>query len=485
MNNQSGGMDPGLAALVAAILSGSMTAYGVSVTNKKANVEALDAAAAKANADLETLKSQAAESSQHKAIAEGQARRIQQLEAEVKRLESERDKARMAASSETGPALVFKKATSEALGEAVNGFIDRLKDNAKYAYLVSKPSYVESIKKVLEYPTTYRAKLSRMSLPDFYFKQVQPVFKQVAMDASRVIGGRGKRYRKFRKGGDAYETDELLSAFNTPAEQMKRAAASGDIPSYEEFAEMYGQAIDAATATMPTYRQKMDAEFAKKTAQKKDASEKKALEKKDAAAKKAADTIIPKLDAAIKAGEEALAIVVPEGRKEELRPLRIKLGEKLDAARELVGNPEPGTPKKRFGIFGGASNLREVKTEAEWLELNTPTAAKDLLEDLKTATKEYTDAVNKPSITPEEPMVMVDNPMYTPNEDPGTPSSQVIPVDTTDFSVVNPLRLAEARESQEAELAAEPLRKPTRRKSPFSRGGKARKRTLKKRRGGK
>ena len=247
------------------------------------------------------------------------------------------------------------------------------------------------------------------------------------------------------------------------------ASYGSEYPKYEEFAPLYAEAIKEATQRLAS-KAISDKTTAKQTAEQK---------KKDAAAKKAAEAIISKFDKAIKAAEKALDAEVVEEQKDMVRESRVKLSETLDKVRELVGMAPP-VKKKRFGLFGGASNLREVVTETEWNELNTPQKAEEVLRELEDATKAYEDAVKA---LPEVTLPSDDISRQISTSEPGSTTSIGNEVLET-----NPLflknRKKEARKEQEEELSKEAPVNPIK-KTRRAKFGGSRKRTLKKRRGGK
>lgn len=209
---QSGGfVDPGLAALIAAILSGGVGFYGYSKSNDDKDARA----AAALGVNVKALEAKASKATENAMLAEGQARRIRFLESEVEKLKGVAAQAQRNATAVTGPALTFKNATPDVLDKAIDGVIEGLR-NSQYAYLVSKPDYEGRIRDVLKYPTSYQARLSRLTLPDFYDKRVQVVFQQIA-DMANKTGGRRRRYRKARRGGrraSENQVNEYVEAYN-------------------------------------------------------------------------------------------------------------------------------------------------------------------------------------------------------------------------------------------------------------------------------
>jgi len=413
-------MDPGLAALVAAILSGSVGAYGYSQDARTSEQKIEEQVESKYAKQLEEArKDQGARD-----ILETTKKRLGELETELKLLKEKNMSLESSASAITKSNETFKNATADVLKAAIPTVIRNL--SSKYTWIQPDGSNVPKTMKALEYPATYTGRLARMSLYDFYQKRV---LKALEEDKNPKKGGRRRYRRSARRGGtdtgqqiaqkvatlseyapvvsedDQAKLESLLKEDDEPAVApsppipVAPVVATTTLPTYEEFALEYTKAIEEATASMPTVRQAYNDRL---VAQREGIAQGKRTGD-DIVAKRARDTIVPQLDAAIKAGDEALALPVPASKEDELKPLKRALGEKLDVARELAGNPQPGESFKKstFGRFsglfqrGGASNLREVETAAEWSELNTPKSAKDVLDELKTATKEYKNAVDK------------------------------------------------------------------------------------------
>ena len=450
---QTGGVDPGLAALVAAILSGSVGAYGFSKTSASDRTELQNVIEANLKREIgERLKEEATAA-------------VSQKDAEIKRLEGELAQLRastVVTDSSSDADLTFREAKPEVLRAAIPIVMSKLATSYPKIKMDGSPT----LKSALEYPASLSGRLRRMTLADFYRKRVEP-----ALRIDLQTGGEGRKRRRAKKGGDMEADLAALEAeapvpLEPAGPDVPGSAASyaSPYPKYEEFVPLYVESIKEAAQSLAT-KALTDKATTKQTAEQ---------VKKDAIAKKAAETIIAKFDAAIKAADKALMTPVPEDQQEVKR----KLSETLDKARELVGMAPP--KKKLFGFFGGASNLREVMTETEWNEMNTPQKAEEVLKELQDATAAYLDAVKTvPAPAPEAPVPEAAS-------DPGSASSI-----GSEELVPNPLfmmnRKKEARGEQEAVLAAEAPEKNTTikrtRKERF--GGKLRKRTLKKRRGGK
>jgi hypothetical protein len=519
---QQGGMfTPGIAALIAAILSGGVGAYGFSKVGEADRAQIRTAVE-------ENLKRQIGQQLREEANATvlKKEQEIKQLQAEVAELKASAEKAKAAEEVASDLNFTFRNAKPAVLRAAVPIVISKLA--AAYPWIKGDGSALE---KELNYPASTQGQVLGMTLMNFYRRRVEPALRMDLQASTK--GGRRRRRRRARGGvtdtpEEREEKEETLAedqnapVFNVeekekmedflaeedeapaaavpeapaeaPAETPEApaaaaAAAASPYPLYDEFAPLYVEAIKEATQMVAT-----DVETKKKT-DKETAQQ----AKKDAAAKKAAQAIIAKFDKAIKAAETALATPVPEQQTELVRSDKISLMETLDKVRELVGMAPP-TKKKRFGFFGGASNLREVTTEVDWEELNTPQKAEELLKQLQDATKFYLDAV-KSLPSPDAP---VPEPVAADTEEEpiSRQTSASEPGSTTslgkEITVLNPMfateRLKEAKEAEEAELFSQvpglpPIKKT--RRTDFGgptlarMDGGMRKRTLKKRRGGK
>ncbi len=518
---QVGGVDPGLAALIAAILTGGVSAYGFSKVQDSDRAEIRTAVE-------ENLKRQIGQQLREEANAA-----VVKKEEEIKRLQGELAQlkasteaanamAQVAAEESSDANLTFRDASPEALRAAIPIVLSKLA--AGYPKIRADGSTSPLLKAALEYPASYSGRMLRPTLATFYRKRIEPALR---MDLQGpVTGGRGRK-RRVKRGGDmeaelaALEEDTTQPMPTAPATPGTAASYGSEYPNYEEFAPLYAEAIKEATQMLAT-KVATDKTTAKQTAEQK---------KKDAAAKKAAEAIVAKFEKAIKGAEDALDTPVPEEQKDDVREAKVRLSETLDKVRELVGMAPP-KKKKRFGLFGGASNLREVATETEWNELNTPQKAEEVLKELQDATGAYLDAVKAlpppappaapaapedvPTVSEEDAIssqtstsepgsatsigneVLETNPLFMMNrkkearkeqeeelmkEEPASPvklSRRTSFVDTT--FVKN--RKKEARKKQERELMKESTVNPIK-KTKRAKFGGSRKRTLKKRRGGK
>jgi hypothetical protein len=371
---QTGGVDPGLAALVAAILSGGVGAYGFSKTsaNDRADMR---------TAIEENLKREVGEQLREQANAEVLKRdeQIKRLEGELAQLKASMESAdavaKVAAEKSSEYNLIFQSAKPEVLRTAIPLVFAKLA--TLYPRVKMDGSTTPTLKTALEYPASLSGRVRRMTLADFYRKRVEPAFRADLQGPS--TGGRKRR----RRGGNM-EAELEAAQLEAPAPLLVAATGSpASYPTYEEFAPLYTEAIKEATQSLVTKK-----EEGQKTAEQ---------AKRDAIAKKAAEAIIARFEIAIRAAEAVIAEEPPEA----LREMRRSLSEKLDRARELIGGVGPEKKRKLLGLFGGAGTLREVTTETEWNEMNTPQKAEELLKELQDATKAYLDALrNTPAPEP-------------------------------------------------------------------------------------
>jgi hypothetical protein len=306
---QAGGFDPGLAALIASIVTGGVGAYGYSKADSAKQEEALKTAL---GADW---KEQIAASEKLRAEKKTDEATIQRLEATVAELTAKNKQIATSAAAASGPALAFKSATPEVLTAAADALLQSMA--AKYSWVSNAPM----LKAALLYPTTYQGRLARMSLPDFYEKRIKPSAQQ---DYEAAPKG-GRKRRRARRGGvteaerdaldaqppdfsaeDKAKTEQFLNEDEAPAPAAAPAAPAAPtapgfpFPSYEEFAQLYAEAITsvqqsaakgvvsaraAEDARSTAARAAVDAKVQKKA----DKAATKAIKKADAAAKTLAE----------------------------------------------------------------------------------------------------------------------------------------------------------------------------------------------------
>ena len=367
MNHQTGGVDPGLAALIASLLSGGIGAYGFSKESRSAGDEATERLRGEYESKLkeaENIKNQAAEVSQN-------SQKIAQLEAERERLQQELESLKGDAERNSGPAIAFRNATPDTLRAAVPIVLTKLSVN--YPWIKSDGSSTPLLRSALEYPATYSARLLRMTLPDFYQKRV---LKAAETDYQTLPkGGRSRRYRRrARRGGQTME-DELRALESAPTEPLvaqvpgvspepgsaaSYSASSFSFPSAQEFAQIYSEAIaEAGTGAIKAEIQQKPTD--------------KAQAKKDATAVKAANTLADKLEKAIKTAKAEIAKVTDP---EFIERIKEETGDFIHS--DLDGSP-------------GVADLRAVKTETEWNDINEWVSTR--LESITNATKQLVDLV--------------------------------------------------------------------------------------------
>jgi hypothetical protein len=469
---QGGFIDPGLAALLASLVSGSLVGYGYTKETRSAQDIVADSLKSEYGERLRLADEKAKETEALKATQTAVQTELATIKQERDNLKKQLADLKQKVDTASGPALTFQNATSQALQAAIPDVIAVL--GQTYPNLVRTDESKAMLTKVLTYPTTTQARLSRLSLPMFYAKQVEPVFRRIVAPPAggrRRRGGAGdaldaqilqqqEQDRQESERRNQSQNDDLQGAFNeaepalvnvenaaaetaktealaaadaariaattpttTPPAPVTPVAAptlaqevasapvtsgteqgsaafygSTQYPSYEEFAALYAKSLrEVALSPASQEALRSQAERSKidmGITAAKDIAATKAREKRDAAATKAADAIRGKLEKAIQAGETSLGQAVPESQQDAVRDAKRSLSESLDKARELVGTG-PSLKTKRFGFFGGAGTLREVTTESEWTELNTPQKAEDVLKELRDATALYDTAVKQ------------------------------------------------------------------------------------------
>ena len=376
---QSGGFDPGLAALIVSLLTGGVGAYGYSKADAAKQESALEATL---GADW---KEKIATSEKLRLEKKTDEETIKRLEATVAELTAKTKQIAASAAASSGPALAFKNATSEVLTAAADILLQSMA--AKYPWVSNAPM----LKAALLYPTTYQGRLARMSLPDFYEKRIKPSAQQEYEAAPK--GGRARR-RHARRGGateaqqdalaaqppvfsaeDKERAEQFLNEDEAPAAPAAPAApvaaptAPGfPFPSYEEFAQLYSDAITSAqqSAAKGVVSARAAEEARSKAAR--DAVDAKVQTKKNQAAKKAAGLLAEKLDKAVQRGTTDLASIRTQGLE----------AQKADVDRLLAD----ATAK--------TDSLRAVETEEGWKSIEIQSKA--LLESLPAAVKAYIEA---------------------------------------------------------------------------------------------
>ena len=381
--DQAGGFDPGLAALIASLVTGGVGAYGYSKADGAKQEAAIQAAL---GADWKEQIESSKKIQSEKQIDE---KRIKDLEATVAALTAKNTEIAASAAASSGPARAFKRATPEVLTAAADILLQSMA--AKYPWVSNAPM----LKAALLYPTTYQGRLARMSLPDFYEKRIKPSAQQDYEAAPK--GGRMRR-RRARRGGvteaqrdaldanlpnftaeDKERTEQFLNEDEAPAAAVAAVAAPAapvaaptapgfPFPSYEEFSQLYAAAITSAqqAAAKGVVSARAAEEARSKAAR--DAVDAKVQTKKNQAAKKAAGLLAEKLDKAVQRGTTDLASVRTQGLE----------AQKADVDRLFAD----ATAK--------TDSLRAVETEEGWKSIEIQSKA--LLESLPAAVKDYIQA---------------------------------------------------------------------------------------------
>ena len=197
---QHGGFDPGLAALIASLLSGGVGGYGYLVesgrsqADKDAKIEAI--LQKEAGEALKRVQEAEANANAKAAAAEKGTADYGAIKAERDRLKEENARLKSRINT-TGPAAVFQKATFETLEKAIPKIIEELKnlgDKEPYTWMKTNP--LTNLQKVIEYPVSAKGRFGRPTLSTFYSMAVK------ALEADKAAkGGRRHRYRRRMHGG--------------------------------------------------------------------------------------------------------------------------------------------------------------------------------------------------------------------------------------------------------------------------------------------
>jgi hypothetical protein len=218
---QAGGfLDPGTAALIAAILSGGVGFYGYT---KSGDTQAEQAArkAAAAVGGIEQLKKKAAEADELRRQRTAEAVKVQNLTLAISNLKAEKEAALKKVATSSPEAMTFKNASPDALKAAIRPTIVGLKEKYLAVYPWLKDSPLSNLEAELAYPAGYSARLARMSLLDFYEKRIRraaeddytQLFGSLTASAQTPgqglyarqtpgKGGRRRRYRRKVRGGE-------------------------------------------------------------------------------------------------------------------------------------------------------------------------------------------------------------------------------------------------------------------------------------------
>jgi hypothetical protein len=193
---QSGGfVDPGLAALIAALLSSGIGGYGF-ISDKNRSDEAIrnDAIASMAPAQTAILREAEAAKSDYAKLKQSNAEMAKKNAALSKEVEELKFKySRSLALS--GPSATFQKASVDTIKNSVDATIQALQSlpDPNYAWMQGKE--LANLRAALAYPTTA---LVRPSLSNFYDKVILPA---AAKDKAAVGGtSRRRRYRRNMRG---------------------------------------------------------------------------------------------------------------------------------------------------------------------------------------------------------------------------------------------------------------------------------------------
>lgn len=511
MYSQKGGLDPATAALLASVTVGSVGAYGFQNENKSAE-EVLAKKVEERVGSVEAVKKELEDSKKKLVYTENENKR---LKLEIENLKKAKEDLARKTDSLTGPPKAFQTAKATTLNKAVEPTLAKLKALPQYEWMTT--SELTNLRKALEYPGSVR--MFRPGLLDFYEKRVKPAIqKDIAMrggakakdellnkfaiSESKVLEGDSAEYstysslvdellatddgdeevRKSRfkfipvykstletlkstdKAKDPAKVEEttkkietyvtILKSFpegvkvleaNPLPEEVPIAPIPSKIPTYEEFATVYAEAIEEASQGVVK-----STEDAKK-------------KKLDEIAKKKGQVLLDKLRKAL-AKAEKNGISTSEEK------------EKVDAFEAKIATVTSETSSELDKE--GSELLKSISEKKA-----TPTQPEMKQESLRGTPSESAKKAlfGKEPVVPEEPEVIqtTENPIYTPPDESVKPLDLYPKVGKTPFTPPTP---GEAKEAPIAKLTRPGKKmKLTRNKKK----GGSRKRTLKKRRGGK
>jgi hypothetical protein len=526
MYSQKGGLDPATAALLASVTVGSVSAYGFQNESKTAE-EALNEKVEARVGDVDQVKKDLEDSKKKLFIAETENKRLQR---EIENLKKTKEDLAKKTESLTGPPKVFQNASKESLTKAVEPTLAKLKALPQYEWMAT--SELNNLRKALEYPGSVR--LFRPGLLDFYEKRVKPAIQKdvairggaratddllnkFAVSESKLLEGDSDEYSTYSglvdeiltkdDGDDTIEKSrfKFIPVYKTTLETLKATDKAKDpakfeattkkiqtyitilktfpqginvleanplpeevpiapipskIPTYEEFANLYAEAINEANQGVLS-----DEEVAKKR-------------KLDEIAKKKGQVLVDKLKKALKKAEK----IAPENSaqlledKEKVTAFETKASavtsetsSELDKEGAELLKTIPRKKEEYSGIDQGS--LRGTPSES---------AKKSLFgqEPIVTEQPEVIETTTNPLLTPESP-----------KEETKPAEEETKPLDLYPKVGKTPFTLPTPGDKQTAPISKlfTRKRKPdsrTGKKTRIGRGG-SRKRTLKKRRGGK
>jgi hypothetical protein len=354
---QKGGFDPGLLALISVLVSGGVGSYGYSKAIENAKEIAEKSLSTEQKEIVEVAKRAAEEKVD--AATKTAEEKVKGLEKIRDDLEKQLADLRQKADTAAGPALTFKAASAETLKDAgpkvAEILVSRYTDLAKGK---------DAITKALDYPTTYQAKLEGLTLPMFWAKRIQPLLLQ---QIATKKGGRRRGGKVVVRKGPPVEVvtgprdvvmgrKVQLNEESTLAPDTAASYASKGIPSYEEFAAIYEDAIRNSTVTAKV---RVDQQTARSNKEVDDRVQK----RKDDAAKNAAEQLSNKFVKALRDSETKLDPLAETFSPEQntfLEPYAKRLEDTSEIVRSFI--PDKLSPRQQeIQAATGAKHARELR----------------------------------------------------------------------------------------------------------------------------
>jgi hypothetical protein len=394
---QTGGVDPGLAALIMSLIATGVGGVGYVYDPEKPEEKAKKALEEKYKDQIAAAEAKHTQATKDLAEAKAKEAALQDL---TTQLNAER--AKVATLEAEGKQksdydAIFRNADPATLRDAVKPTLEQLG---------IKPTETSAVFKALMYPSSPQGRLARMSLYDLYSKQFVPAFNKDFQKGGRMRR-RGRGRNDLRAGAvvppppsmedELNALDSLPSSPSgvSPASYATPPQADGvvpppqptatGVPSYDTFAKVYTDAIKTSTMTA------------------KARSDTGVSNKKNETARKFIQTLADNLGTAVKNAKEEIAKNVELTAKLQASEVAsskkfLELQTKLQAGVDRVETDYLTSykePEKKKGWFsrGGGYDLAVMSksgTTEDWENIKKEEdGAQKLLTDLKSGLKEY------------------------------------------------------------------------------------------------